>query len=201
MATTVRLNPPCWLSTDHHEPELIRWKIVTHAFVDGYSRLVTGIHVVTNNRADTVLALFHAAINQWGRPSRVRGDYGVENQAVAQDQENAKGPGRGSYIFGRYGYYQHLCRSSYSRNSIGVFIISGSSDCGETSRQDTSVNGPTSSRTWSSIMVSMWNWMPTSGCYNICIWGSSTRTHYSGPPHGTNIPCVFQMVNPGGNRQ
>jgi hypothetical protein len=81
--------------------ELIRWKIVTHAFIDGYSRLVVGIHAVGNNRPDTVLALFKASILQWGRPSRVRGDYGIENQAVAEDQENANGRGRGSYIFGR----------------------------------------------------------------------------------------------------
>jgi hypothetical protein len=69
--------------------------------VDGYSRLIVGIHVVDNNRADTVLQLFKAAIAAWGRPSRIRGDYGVENKDVALDQENANGIGRGSYIFGR----------------------------------------------------------------------------------------------------
>lgn len=51
--------------------------------------------------APPVFSLFQAAIAQWGRPSRVRGDYGVENQAVAQDQEDVRGRGRGSYIFGR----------------------------------------------------------------------------------------------------
>lgn len=60
-----------------------------------------GIHAVNNNRSDTVFSLLQAAIAQWGRPSRVRGDYGVENQAVAQDQEDVGGRGRGSYIFGR----------------------------------------------------------------------------------------------------
>jgi hypothetical protein len=81
--------------------ELIHWKIVTHAFIDGFSRLIVGIHAVDNNRAETVLVLFRNAISQYGRPSRVRGDYGVENIGVAQDQEAANGIGRGSYIFGR----------------------------------------------------------------------------------------------------
>jgi hypothetical protein len=83
------------------EIELIRWKIVTHCFVDGFSRIVTGIHVVNNNRASTVLGLFHLAIRTWGRPRRLRGDYGVENRDVARDQENFHGRSTGAYIFGR----------------------------------------------------------------------------------------------------
>lgn len=75
--------------------------MITHCFVDGFSRLVVGIHVVDNNRADSVLRLFQSSINQYGRPSRVRGDYGVENVEVARDQENANGFNRGSYIFGK----------------------------------------------------------------------------------------------------
>jgi hypothetical protein len=81
--------------------EMIRWKIITHCFVDGFSRTIVGIHAVNNNRSDTVLQLFQDAVNIFGRPSRVRGDYGVENVGVALDQEAANGIGRGSYIFGR----------------------------------------------------------------------------------------------------
>jgi hypothetical protein len=80
---------------------LIKYGIITHCFIDGYSRLVVGIQAVDNNRADTVLWLFRGAIRQFGRPSRVRGDYGVENVEVARDQENANGFNRGSYIFGK----------------------------------------------------------------------------------------------------
>ncbi|KAG8810735.1 hypothetical protein FRC19_004350 [Serendipita sp. 401] len=80
--------------------ELIHWKIVIHCFIDGFSRLVVGIQATDNNRAETVLQLFHNAIHQFGRPSRIRGDYGVENVAVAEDQERAQGFGRGSYIYG-----------------------------------------------------------------------------------------------------
>ncbi|KAJ7939285.1 hypothetical protein B0H13DRAFT_2301047 [Mycena leptocephala] len=34
---------------------LIRWGIVTHGFIDGYSRLITGLLASNNNRAQTVL--------------------------------------------------------------------------------------------------------------------------------------------------
>jgi len=35
----------------HHDGNhtLIRWKIITHALVDGFSRLVVGVHVVNSN--------------------------------------------------------------------------------------------------------------------------------------------------------
>ncbi|KAF8127790.1 hypothetical protein K438DRAFT_1488092, partial [Mycena galopus ATCC 62051] len=37
---------------------LIRWGIVIHGFIDGYSRLITGLRASDNNTADTVLELF-----------------------------------------------------------------------------------------------------------------------------------------------
>jgi transposase InsO family protein len=80
---------------------LIRYKLVIHAFVDGFSRYVAGIQVVDNNRAVTVADLFHKARANHGTPSRVRGDHGVENLEVARAMERIRGSGRGSYIWGR----------------------------------------------------------------------------------------------------
>lgn len=80
---------------------LIAWKIVIHAFIDGKSRLITGLGIHDNNRAATVLALFKHAVSRFGLPSRVRGDHGTENLGVAQYMEDERGPGRGSYIWGR----------------------------------------------------------------------------------------------------
>ncbi|CUA71582.1 hypothetical protein RSOLAG22IIIB_09669 [Rhizoctonia solani] len=71
----------------HHDGQhgLVRFKIVIHMFVDGYSRLVTGI----------------GAREIHGTPSRVRGDHGVENVEVASWMEANRGHDRGSYIWGR----------------------------------------------------------------------------------------------------
>jgi hypothetical protein len=77
--------------------------MVIHAFVDGFSRYIVGIQVVNNNRAATVLDLFHQARARHGTPSRVRGDHGVENVLVSAAMDDLRGVGRGSYIWGRYG--------------------------------------------------------------------------------------------------
>ncbi|KAJ3840070.1 hypothetical protein F5878DRAFT_498744, partial [Lentinula raphanica] len=37
---------------------LIRWGIVIHGFIDGYSRLITALRAHNNNRSSTVLSLF-----------------------------------------------------------------------------------------------------------------------------------------------
>nr|VWO95326.1 Zn(2)-C6 fungal-type domain-containing protein [Ganoderma boninense] len=60
-----------------------------------------GLRASDNNRADTVLGLFLDAVHQYHVPSRVRGDHGVENLRVAEYMEDFRGPGRGSYIWGR----------------------------------------------------------------------------------------------------
>ena len=80
---------------------LIRWKIVTHAFVDGFSRFVTGIRASNNNCAETVYELFLDLVNVHGLPSRIRGDHGIENLLVAAHMEAVRGAARGSYIWGR----------------------------------------------------------------------------------------------------
>ncbi|KAL0057059.1 hypothetical protein AAF712_016320 [Marasmius tenuissimus] len=81
---------------------LIRWRVIIHAFVDGYLRMIMGIQVNDNNRADTVLQLFMDAIQEHGTPSRVCGDHGVENSSgVARYMEENFGVERASYIWGR----------------------------------------------------------------------------------------------------
>jgi len=91
-----------------NNPGLIRYKIVIHAFIDGFSRFVTGIRANNNNHAETVLDLFTALIKEHGLPSRVRGDHGVENVLVAEFMVQVRGEGRGSYIWGRYVIWSSL---------------------------------------------------------------------------------------------
>lgn len=85
-----------------HRVVMIRYRVVIHAFIDGYSRFVTGIQANDNNRAQTVADLFFAATERHGIPSRVRGDHGTENLEVARFMEESFGVERGSYIWGRY---------------------------------------------------------------------------------------------------
>ncbi|KAJ7922570.1 hypothetical protein B0H13DRAFT_2409610, partial [Mycena leptocephala] len=49
------------LRSHYRRAGLIRWGIVIHGFIDGYSRLITGILASNNNRGQTVLDLFLAA--------------------------------------------------------------------------------------------------------------------------------------------
>jgi len=58
---------------------LIRWKIVIHGSIDGFSRRIIYLHASSNNRADIVLNLFQGAVMECGWPSRVRSDRGGEN--------------------------------------------------------------------------------------------------------------------------
>lgn len=83
-------------------PGLIRWGIVIHGFIDGYSRLITALQASNNNRGETVLNLFQQAATVYGVPSRIRGDHGVENIQLAAWMEMHRGERRGSYIWGRY---------------------------------------------------------------------------------------------------
>jgi hypothetical protein len=68
-------------------------------FIDGKSRFITAAKASNNNLSATVLDMYTEAIQRYGRPSRVRGDYGVENVGVAANQESVRG--RGTYIWGR----------------------------------------------------------------------------------------------------
>lgn len=50
----------------------MRWRIVIHGAVDGYSRLVGFLKASDNNRSATVMESFKAAITSYVVPSRVR---------------------------------------------------------------------------------------------------------------------------------
>ena len=79
----------------------IQWGIVIHGFIDGYSRLITGLRASDNNGAQTVLDLFLHATRQYGVPSRVRGDHGTENLYVAAFMDTFRDDRQRPYIWGR----------------------------------------------------------------------------------------------------
>ena len=90
----------------------IRWRFVTHAGVDGYSRIPVYCCCSNNNRSDTVLQSFLHAVEKYGLPSRVRCDKGTENYEVAYFMLDhpRRGIGRGSVIAGRSVHNQRVER-------------------------------------------------------------------------------------------
>ncbi|KAL7396210.1 hypothetical protein ABVT39_002205 [Epinephelus coioides] len=70
---------------------LIRWKLVVHGAIDGYSRMLMFLHCSNNNR--TVKDLFTPAVGQFGRPLHIRTDHGGENAQIWEDMHASKGEG------------------------------------------------------------------------------------------------------------
>ena len=99
-----------WHIDGYHR--LIRWRIVIHGGIDGYSRLPVYLEASTNNRASTVLHCFTRAVQHYGLPSRVRCDRGRENVGVSQFMLShpERGPGRQSCITGRSVHNQRIER-------------------------------------------------------------------------------------------
>lgn len=69
-----------WHLDGHHK--LIRWRMVVHGGIDGYSRTVVYLKCSDNNRAYTVLSAFSSGVAFYGLPECVRTDMGGENVQV-----------------------------------------------------------------------------------------------------------------------
>ncbi|XP_048576635.1 uncharacterized protein LOC125559006 [Nematostella vectensis] len=97
-----------WHLDGNHK--LIRWRLVIHGGIDGFSRLVVFLKCSINNRAKTVAHLFLGATEEFCWPSRVRTDKGGENQEVARLMLDRRGEGRGSIIQGSSVHNQRIER-------------------------------------------------------------------------------------------
>jgi hypothetical protein len=99
-----------WHIDGYHK--LIRWNIVIHGGIDGYSRLPVFLSASSNNKAATVLRTFLSGVQQYGLPSRIRCDKGGENILVCLFMlcHPDRGPGRRSCITGRSVHNQRIER-------------------------------------------------------------------------------------------
>ncbi|XP_045182634.2 uncharacterized protein LOC123541283 [Mercenaria mercenaria] len=69
------------VDTNH---KLIRWGFVISGAIDGFSRLVTALRCLDNNRSDSLLQVFREATETFGTPRCVRTDQGMENIRIAE---------------------------------------------------------------------------------------------------------------------
>lgn len=106
----VRSPNSLWHIDGYHK--LIRWRLVIHGGIDGYTRIPVYLSCSSNNRAETVFRMFQNAVIEYGLPSRVRSDRGGENVLVKRFMEEhpRRGRQRGSMLMGRSVHNQRIER-------------------------------------------------------------------------------------------
>ena len=120
---------PCPNSLWHNDGlhKLVHWGMYIHACIDGYSRLVTSLICADNNRSDTALNGFLKGVEMYGIPSRVRVDYGSENNGIERFMQEQSESSTG-YIRGPSVHNQRIERLHYDTthcvlsNFIDIFI-------------------------------------------------------------------------------
>ncbi|XP_037830460.1 uncharacterized protein LOC119617641 [Kryptolebias marmoratus] len=108
-----------WHIDGNHK--LVRWRMVFHGCVDGFSRTIIYLACLDNNRASSVLSLFISGVHNFGIPSRVRCDHGLENTGVARFMLYRRGLNRNSVITGRSVHNQRIERLWAELNRVVSF--------------------------------------------------------------------------------
>lgn len=95
--------------------------MVFHDCVDGYGRTIIFLACLDNNRASSVLSLFITGVMNFGLPSRVRCDQGLENTGVTRFMLYRRGINRHSVITGRSVHNQRIKRLWAELNRVVPF--------------------------------------------------------------------------------
>ena len=103
-----------WHIDGNHK--LIRYRLVIHCAIDGYSRLITFLQCSDNNRSATVLELFDKATSEFGMPKHVRTDHGGENVGIWTTMYNAYGDENNPVFTGRSVHNQRAERNNRDLN-------------------------------------------------------------------------------------
>ena len=104
-----------WHADGHHK--LIRYRLVIHGAIDGFSRLKCS----DNNRAETVYNLFMPAIREYGCPLRLRTDKGGENVDMWRHMVAIRGEDTNAYIAGSS---VHNCRIERLWRDVRSSVVS-----------------------------------------------------------------------------
>ena len=89
----------------HHmdgNEKLKPWGFYVHGSIDGFSRLIIYLVCASNKRAATVSSIFMRGVSKYGWPSRVRGDFGTENNDVERKMIEHWGEAHRAFLRGRY---------------------------------------------------------------------------------------------------
>jgi hypothetical protein len=88
-----------WHLDGNHK--LINWRMVVHACIDGFSRMIIYLSCKNNNLASTVFDLFVDGVSKYGLPKKIRTDHGLENVHAARYMLQQRGTDCGSVLTGR----------------------------------------------------------------------------------------------------
>jgi hypothetical protein len=95
-----------WHIDGNHK--LVRWRLVIHHAIDGFSRMVAFARCSSNNRAETNHDLFLQALPKYGRPSKVRTDLGGEIVDIWRDMTTFWGESNIPVLVGKSVHNQRI---------------------------------------------------------------------------------------------